>query len=120
MAYSDQQQRDERGRFASNGGPSTARAEKIALGRALDQRNRTNTRVWDQPQHNVSTMQQITHGLLNKYGGNAPGESRVREVMAAAAETGAHTTGIHAATVGRTLAQTSAAGATDFKGGGNG
>lgn len=120
MAYSDQQQRDERGRFASNGGPSTARAERIALDKALDQRNRTNTRVWDQPQHNVSTMQQITHGLLNKYGRNAPGESRVREVMAAAAETGAHTTGIHAATVGRTLAQTSAAGATDFKGGGNG
>ena len=90
MAYSDQQQRDERGRFASNGGPSTARAERVALNKALDQRNRTNTRVWDQPQHNVSTMQNITHGLLNKYGGNAPGESRVREVMAAAAETGAH------------------------------
>lgn len=89
MAYSPDQQRDERGRFASNGGPSTARAERIALNKALDQRNRTNTRPWDQPQHNVSTMQTIMHGLTNRYGGSAPSEARVKDIMAAAAETGA-------------------------------
>ena len=110
MAYSPDQQRDDHGRFASNGGPSTARAEKIALGKALDQRNRSNTRPWDQPQHNVSTMQNITHGLLNQFGGKAPSESRVRQVMAAAAESGAHTVGVHAATAGKTLAQFSAEG----------
>ena len=110
MSYSEGQARDKNGKWTSGGGPSTARAERIALGKALDQRNRTNTRVWDQPQHNVSAVQNITHGLLNQFGANAPSESRVREVMAAAAETGAHTTGIHDATMGKTLAETSAAG----------
>jgi hypothetical protein len=105
MSYSDQQARDERGRFASNGGPSEARAEKIRLGQEADAR-RYGTRTWDRPSHGVGIMDKIGKGLANKYGTNAPSEAAVRAAM----QTGAHTAGIHQATMGRTLAQTSAAG----------
>ncbi len=106
MAYSPDQQRDERGRFASNGGPSTARAEKIALGKQLDDRNRIGVRPWDRPSHAVGQMEKIMDGLRNKYGDRTPSEDQVRLAMA----TGAHTAGIHDATMGKTLAQLSAAG----------
>lgn len=41
---------------------------------------------------------------------NDPNEARTRKIKAGAAESGAHTLGVHAATTGRTLAQESAAG----------
>ena len=78
MAYSPDQQRDERGRFASNGGPSTARAEKIALGKQLDDRNRIGVRPWDRPSHAVGQMEKIMDGLRNKYGDRTPSEDQVR------------------------------------------
>lgn len=112
MAYSQDQARDERGRFASGGtGPSEARAERVALGKQLDNRNRIGARPWDRPSHAVDQMSKIMAGLRNRFGDKTPTEDQVRLMMA----TGAHTAGIHDATMGKTLAQVSAEGATTAK-----
>jgi len=80
MAYSQEQARDERGRFASGGqGPSQSRAERVALNQRLDARNRS-----------------LTYGFGPK--------ARTMENKPA------HTAGIETATAGKTLAQLSAAG----------
>ena len=115
MAYNSDQQRDEHGRWTSGGGPSSARAEKIALGRQLDNRNRIGVRPWDRPSHGVGAMDKIMAGLRAEYGDRTPSEDQVRLAMA----TGAHTAGIHDATMGKTLAEVSAMGATQAKVGGN-
>lgn len=115
MAYNSDQQRDDHGRFASNGGPSTARAEKMALGKQLDNRNRIGVRPWDRPSHGLGAMDKIMAGLRNKFGDRTPSEDQVQLAMA----TGAHTAGIHDATMGKTLAEVSAKGATQAKVGGN-
>jgi hypothetical protein len=91
MAYSQEQARDDHGRFASGGqGPSQARAERVALNQRLDARNRS-----------------LTYGL-------GPAARTVENKPAA----GAHTAGIESATAGKTLAQVSAMGATTAKVGG--
>jgi hypothetical protein len=93
MAYSQEQARDERGRWTSGGqGPSQARAERVALNQKLDARNRS-----------------LTYGFgpLARTMENRP------------APAGAHTAGIEAATAGKTLAEVSAMGATTAKVGGN-
>ncbi len=94
MAYSQEQARDGRGRFASGGqGPSQARAERVALNQKLDARNRS-----------------LTYGF-------GP-QARTMENTPAPA---AHTAGIESAVNGKTLAQVSAMGATTaaIKQGGN-
>jgi hypothetical protein len=111
MAYSADQPRDDHGRFASSGGPSQARAEKIRLGQQLDNRNRIGVRPWDRPSHGVGAMDRIMVGQRNRYGDRTPSEDQVRLAM----QTGAHTQGIHEATAGRTLAEVSAMGATQVK-----
>jgi hypothetical protein len=84
MAYSQEQARDERGRFASGGqGPSQSRAERVALNQRLDARNRS-----------------LTYGFGPK--------ARTMENTPAAA----HTSGIESAVNGKTLAEVSAMGAT--------
>lgn len=93
MAYSQEQARDDHGRFASGGqGPSQARAERVALNQKLDARNRS-----------------LTYGF-------GPAARTVENKPA-----GAHTAGIELATAGKTLAQVSAMGATTatVKQGGN-
>ena len=104
MAYSQEQARDERGRFASGGqGQSQARAERVALNQRLDARNRS-----------------LTYGFGPK--------ARTMENTPAPA---AHTSGIEFAVNGKsldaknvanhsafTLAQLSAMGATTAKVGG--
>jgi hypothetical protein len=82
MAYSQEQARDENGRFASGGqGPSQARAERVALNQRLDARNRS-----------------LTYGFGPK--------ARTMENT----PTPAHGAGIDMATAGKTIAQLSAAG----------
>jgi hypothetical protein len=89
MAYSQEQARDERGRFASGGqGPSQARAERVALNQKLDARNRS-----------------LTYGF-------GPAARTVENKPA-------HGAGIESAVNGKTLAQLSAMGATTAKVGGN-
>jgi hypothetical protein len=83
VAYSQEQARDERGRFASGGqGQSQARAERVALNQRLDARNRS-----------------LTYGFGPK--------ARTMENKEALA---AHTSGIESAVNGKTLAQLSAEG----------
>jgi hypothetical protein len=114
-SYQQDQARDNHGRFASGGaGKSQNRAERVQLGKQLDAR-KAGQHAWDRPTQNVDQMTKVMHGLQNEYGDKAPSESQVRFMM----ETGAHTAGVHAATMGKTLAQTSAAGATTAKVGGN-
>jgi hypothetical protein len=115
MAYSEGQARDDHGRWTSGSGPSQARAEKVALGKQLDDRNRIGVRPWDRPSHGVGTMDKIMAGLRAQYGDRTPSEDQVRLMM----QTGAHTAGIHDATAGKTLAEVSAMGATAAKIGGN-
>jgi hypothetical protein len=53
--------------------------------------------------------------LRAQYGANTPSAEDLREIVD---QTGAHTSGVHAATAGKTLAQTSAMGSVGtFKGG---
>jgi hypothetical protein len=108
MAYSQEQARDENGRFASGGaGPSQARAERVALNTRLDARNRSLP-----PTHDFGPAARVTRG-------SPP------------LPTGAHTSAIEQATAGKsldaknaanlsqfTLAQLSARGATTAKVGG--
>jgi len=90
MTYSQEQARDDHGRFASGGqGPSQSRAERIALNQRLDARNRS-----------------LTYGFGPK--------ARAMENK----EAPAHAAGIETATQGKTLAQLSAMGATTAKVGG--
>jgi hypothetical protein len=105
MSYNSDQQRDERGRWSSNGGPSTARAERAELNRRLDARRYSNTHDFG-PAAPRPLFDKVMSGLRAKFGANAPSEDQVRLMM----QTGAHTAGIHDATLGKTLAETSAEG----------
>lgn len=85
MAYSQEQARDERGRWTSGGvGPSQARAERVKLNQQLDARNRSRT---------------YGFGPAARYVENKPAPA-------------AHQMGVEAATAGKTLAEVSAMGAT--------
>jgi type II secretory pathway component HofQ len=100
------QDRDERGRFAANGGPSQARAERVRLNKEADAR-RYGTRPWDRPTHGVGASEQIARKVSNDTGKSVTPEA----VQAAvAAGYGAHSVGVHLATAGKTLAEASAAG----------
>ncbi len=138
MAYSQEQARDDHGRWTSGGqGSSQARAEKVALNRKIDQRKfspRNNRPFGPVAQLKKNggdggggsggsggMMDKIMQGLKKRFGTNTPSEERVREIMAQTTMTGAHTQAIHQATAGKTLAQVSAMGSVGtFKGGNNG
>jgi hypothetical protein len=101
------QNHDSMGRFASGDGSggkvtNTVR-ERQALRALVDARKFTQGRTSNRNINPPAMPGDVAH---------------LRGVAAAAAETGAHTVGVHAATMGKTLAQTSAMGATTAKIGG--
>jgi hypothetical protein len=89
--YSDQQERDEHGRFASNGGPSQAKAERVKLNQQLDARNRSRTFGFGP---HARKMESASHGGGGSGGGGSGGNVP------------AHMQGIHAATKDKTLGMT--------------
>ncbi len=84
--------------------PRGARQERVKLNRQVDQRKfePPSTRPWGpaRPEH-----------VSQKLAGLGVSAERIR---AAVEQSGAHTQGIHEGTAGKTLAQTSAMGATTF------
>ncbi len=115
--YSQSQARGPDGKWTSGGqGPSQARAERVKLNRQLDERKTTapSTRPWGaaRPEPKAFVPETIMAGLRAQFGANAPSEDRVRQIMASAAQSGAHTLGVHSIDPSLTLAETSARGAT--------
>jgi hypothetical protein len=98
------------------GGPTSPRAERVKLNRQLDERKTAppSTRPWGpaRPEPKASVPETIMAGLRKQFGDKAPSEDRVRQIMAAAAQSGAHTLGVHSIDPSLTLAETSARGAT--------
>lgn len=86
------------------GGPTSPRAERTKLNRQLDQRKTEPpaTRPWGpgRPEYASPVMK----ALQSQFGNRAPSAERVREIVAQQTmATGAHTSGVHNATVGANL-----------------
>ncbi len=94
------------------GGPTSPKAERTFLNRQLHSRKvlPPAQRPWGpaRPEHQTPLMQK----LQGQFGGRTPSPEQLREIVA---QQGAHTSGVHAATAGKTLAETSAMGATQAK-----
>lgn len=97
------------------GGPTSPRAERVKLNRQLDERQtaQKGNRPWSPARPEYQTP--LMAALKAQYGRSAPDAARLREIVDGA---GAHTSGLAAATAGKTLAEVSAMGSVGtFKGG---
>jgi hypothetical protein len=97
------------------GGPTSPRAERVKLNKQLDQRKiePPSTRPWGpaRPEHQTPLMSK----LQAQYGSRTPSAAHLRDMID---QSGAHTSGVHTATAGKTLAHARARGSVGtFKGG---